>query len=57
MSLKEGIESRLNIPTRIRWGSPGALDVFVDNEKIYSKKQTGRLPTIDEIIGLIRARG
>ena len=56
MSLKESIESKLNIPTRIRWGGPGSLDVFVDNQKIYSKKQTGRLPSVDEIIGLIRAR-
>ena len=55
MSLKESIESKLNIPTRIRWGGPGSLDVFLDNEKIYSKKQTGRLPTAEEIIGLIRA--
>lgn len=56
MSLKEGIESKLKIPTKIRLGGPGALDVFVDSDKIYSKKQTGRLPTADEIIELIRAR-
>ena len=56
MRLKEGIESKLNIPTRIRWGGPGALDIFVNSEKIYSKKQTGRMPTVDEIVGLIRAR-
>ena len=57
MSLKENIEGKLKVPTRIRMGGPGALDVFVDSEKIYSKKQTGRLPTTDEIIELIRARG
>ena len=57
MSLKESIEAKLKIPTRIRLGRPGALDVFVDSNKIYSKKQTGRLPTADEIIELIRARG
>lgn len=57
MSLKESIEGKLNIPTRIRLGGPGALDVFVDRQMIYSKKQTGRLPTVDEIIDLIRARG
>lgn len=56
MSLKESIESKLKIPTRIRLGGPGALDVFVDNQKIYSKKQAGRLPTQDEIIELIRDR-
>jgi predicted Rdx family selenoprotein len=57
VSLKESIEDKLKIPTRIRFGGPGTLDVFVEGQKIYSKKQTGRLPTADEIIGLIRERG
>ena len=57
MSLKKSIEGQLKIPTRIRLGGPGALNVFVDGQKIYSKKQTGRLPTADEIIELIRGRG
>ncbi len=57
MSLKESVEGKLKIPTRIRLGGPGALDVFVDKQRIYSKKQTGRLPTADEIIELIRGRG
>ncbi len=56
MSLKESIEDKLKIPARIRLGAPGSLDVFVEKEKIYSKKQTGRLPTADEIIELIRGR-
>ena len=57
MSLKESIEGRLKIPTQIRLGGPGALDIFLDKQKIYSKKQTGRLPTADEVIELIRAHG
>ena len=57
MSLKESIEGQLKIPTRIRLGGPGALDVFVDKQRIYSKKQSGRLPEADEIIKLIRGRG
>jgi hypothetical protein len=57
VSLKKSIEGELKIPTRIRLGGPGASDVFVDSQKIYSKKQTGRPPTVDEIIDLIRARG
>ena len=57
MSLKESIEGKLKIPTRIRLGGPGALDVFVDQQKIYSKKQSGRLPAVEEIIKLIRERG
>jgi predicted Rdx family selenoprotein len=56
VSLKESIEAKLKIPTRIRFGPPGGLDVFVDGQRIYSKKQTGRLPAADEIVDLIRAR-
>ena len=54
MSLKESIESELKIPTRIRFGGPGALDVLVDGKKIYSKKKNGPLPSVEEIIHLIR---
>ncbi len=57
MSLKASIEAKLKIPTRIRLGGPGALDVFVEKQRIYSKKQTGRLPAADEIIELLRDRG
>ena len=57
MSLKDSIEAKLKIPTRIRLGVPGTLDVFVEKQKIYSKKQTGRMPTADEIIDLIANRG
>lgn len=48
MSLKESIESELKIPTRIRFGGPGALDVLVDGKKIYSKKKNGPLPSVEE---------
>jgi len=57
VSLKESIEGKLKIPPRIRLGGPGSLDVFVDKQRIYSKKQAGRLPTMDEIVKLIRDRG
>jgi hypothetical protein len=56
VSLKESIEGQLKIPTRIRLGGPSALDVFVGGQKICSRKQTGRLPTADEITELIRDR-
>ena len=56
VSLKENIENKLKIPTKIRMGAPGSLDVFVDGQKIYSKKDAGKMPTGDEIVGLIRAR-
>ncbi|HTT64803.1 MAG TPA: Rdx family protein [Bryobacteraceae bacterium] len=56
MSLKESIERELQIPTRIRFGGPGSLDIFADGEKVYSKKQTGRMPSAPEVVSLLRAR-
>ena len=53
MSLKKTLEDQLKIPTRIRMGGPGAFDVFVDGRRIYSKKQTGQLPTVGEVVNLI----
>ena len=42
VSLKESIEGKLKISTRIRLGGPGAVDVFVDREINCSKKRVGR---------------
>ena len=56
MRLKDDIERELGLPTRLRAGAPGALDVFVDGEQIYSKKRTGRMPNSGELIGLIRGK-
>jgi len=56
VSLKESIERELHIPTRIRMGAPGSLDIFADGQKIYSKKQTGRMPASDEVLALLRSR-
>ena len=56
MRLKSDIEREFSVPVRLRAGAPGSLDVFVDGEKIYSKKSTGRLPTANELTEMIRAR-
>ena len=56
MGLKRDIEEQLHIAAHICLGGPGAFDVFADGEKIYSKKQTGRIPASEEIIQLIRNR-
>jgi len=56
VSLKNDIERELSVPIRLRAGAPGALDVYVDGERIYSKKQTGRLPTAEELVKLIRGK-
>ncbi|OPZ72452.1 MAG: Rdx family protein [bacterium ADurb.Bin478] len=33
--------------------SGGVFEVFHDGQKIYSKKATGRFPTLDEILQLL----
>lgn len=56
MGLKNAIEREFDIPIRLRLGAPGALDVYVNGEQVYSKKRTGRLPAATELIELIRAK-
>lgn len=56
MSLKKRMESDLGIPVRLRVGRPGALDIFVEGEQIYSLKQSGRMPVPDELIKTLRTK-
>ena len=56
MSLKGQIERELHVPVQVKAGAPGALNVYADGEQIYSKKQTGRMPSGEELVALIRPR-
>jgi predicted Rdx family selenoprotein len=56
VSLKTDIEREFGVPVRLRMGAPGALDILVDGEQIYSKRKTGHLPMGDEITNLIRSK-
>jgi len=42
------------VSPRIKWGGMGQLDVLVDGRLVFSKKQTGRMPTAQELVALIR---
>jgi selT/selW/selH-like putative selenoprotein len=55
-SLKETIERQLKIPTKIKMGSLGAFEVFFNGDRIFSKKETGRMPQQEEIMRLLQAR-
>jgi hypothetical protein len=55
VSLKSDIESKLGIPVKIKAGMPGALDIYADGERIYSKGG-GRLPQSAEILALLEKR-
>jgi selT/selW/selH-like putative selenoprotein len=56
VSLKNRIERELGLPIRLRAGAPGALDIFVNGEQVFSKRRAGRLPAADEVIQLIRRK-
>ena len=50
MSLQSDLNRRLNVKPKIKWGSPGSLDVFVDGKKVYSYQETHKLPSADDIV-------
>jgi hypothetical protein len=54
VSLKQDIERELKIPVKLKMGSPGSLNVIVDGKTIYSKSETGRMPTSAELIETLR---
>ncbi|HEU5451151.1 MAG TPA: Rdx family protein [Terriglobales bacterium] len=54
MSLKSELEKDPGVPVNIRWGGPGSFDVYSDGKLIFSKKQTGRLPSAAEIRACLR---
>ncbi|HZS57024.1 MAG TPA: Rdx family protein [Bryobacteraceae bacterium] len=56
MSLKNRVEPEFGVPVRVRAGAPGSLDVYLNGEQIYSKRRSGRMPTAEELIKLIRGK-
>jgi predicted Rdx family selenoprotein len=56
VSLRNEIERELGLPVKVRAGAPGALDVYAGGEQVYSKKKTGRMPSANELIALIRPK-
>ena len=56
MSLKDQIEREFGIPVRLRAGAPGSLNVFVNGERIHSRKEAGHSVSPAEIVRLIRQR-
>lgn len=54
MRLQKSLEGELATPVRVRNGSPGSLNVFLDGERIFSKQESGRFPRAEEILARIR---
>jgi hypothetical protein len=38
----------------MRWGRSGQLDVIVDGTVVFSKQETGRIPTAEEIVKIVK---
>jgi hypothetical protein len=55
VSLKSDIEKKLGVPVKLKAGMPGALDIYADGERIYSKG-SGRLPQSAEVLALLEKR-
>ena len=55
MSLKQDLATELGVSPTIRRGAWGAFDVYLDGRLIFSKQQTGRLPSASEIRACIAA--
>jgi hypothetical protein len=53
VSLKEEIDRKFSLTSKIRLGGPGALDVIVDGRTVFSAKAAKRMPTSAEILGAI----
>jgi hypothetical protein len=52
--LREDLSRSLGVTPKIRFGGLGQLDVIVDGQLVFSKKQARRSPTAAEIVRLVR---
>jgi hypothetical protein len=56
VSLKEEIDRKFGLNSKIRLGSPGALDVIADGQLVFSAKASKRMPTTGEILEALALR-
>jgi hypothetical protein len=54
VSLRDEIARKTGVAPKLRIGKPGSLDVIVDGRTVYSKEKSGRMPTADEVLALIK---
>ncbi|MBN1349747.1 Rdx family protein [candidate division KSB1 bacterium] len=48
--MADELRKAFNVESKLVRGGGGIFDVIVDGKKVYSKFQTGRFPTPEEII-------
>jgi len=56
VSLKQEIDRKLGVVSKIRIGAPGSLEVRLDGKVLFSAKAAKRMPTSGEILGLIASQ-
>jgi Rdx family len=54
VSLRDDLSRALGVTPKIRFGGFGQLDVMVDGNVVFSKKEARRSPTAAEIVRLVR---
>ena len=52
-SLAKAIEEKYGVKPQMKKSGGGVFEVFVDGKLIFSKKETGRFPELDEILAQI----
>jgi len=56
VSLKEQIDRKFGVITKIKMGVSGSLDVLVDGNILFSAKAAKRMPASGEVLELISSR-
>ena len=56
MSLKQDLERELKTPVAVKMGRPGALNVYVNGQQIYSYQRTKQYPDPQQLVTAIRNR-
>jgi selT/selW/selH-like putative selenoprotein len=55
-SLEAAIRKEFGVAAALKGGHAGVFDVAIDGQTVYSKHQTNRFPSNEEIFATIRAR-
>ncbi len=56
MSLKQDLERELKLPVKVKMGRPGALNIYVDGQQIYSYQRSKQYPNPQQLVSEIRNR-
>jgi selT/selW/selH-like putative selenoprotein len=55
--LEAAIKKEFGLAATLKGGHGGVFDVTIDGQTVYSKHQTNRFPSNEEVFATIRAHG